>query len=57
MKQRDDIAPHAGTEGIEGGGLKRLGREATACFQEPYDPHYSARGHLVVADALAVSSR
>jgi hypothetical protein len=32
--------------------FKRLGREATACFQEPYDPHYSARGHLVVADAL-----
>jgi hypothetical protein len=37
-----DLLPH----------FKRLGREATACFQEPYDPHYSARGHLVVADAL-----
>lgn len=37
-----DLLPH----------FKKLGSEATACFQEPYDPHYSARGHLVVADAL-----
>jgi SAM-dependent methyltransferase len=26
--------------------------DATACFQEPYDMHFSALGHLVLADAL-----
>lgn len=39
-----DLLPH----------FKKLGRDATSCFQEPHDPHYSTRGHLVVADALEI---
>ncbi len=32
--------------------FQKLGREASNCFLEPYDPHFSARGCLVVADTL-----
>ncbi len=37
-----DLLPH----------FRRLGREASRCFQEPYDCHFSAYGHLVVSEAL-----
>ena len=37
-----DLLPH----------FRRLGREASRCFQEPYDCHFSPYGHLVVAEAL-----
>jgi 2-polyprenyl-3-methyl-5-hydroxy-6-metoxy-1,4-benzoquinol methylase len=34
--------------------LRKLGVEASRCFQVPHDMHFSAYGHLVVADALEV---
>ena len=39
-----DVLPH----------FKALGAEAVRCFQDPYDMHFSADGHLVLADAVAV---
>jgi SAM-dependent methyltransferase len=42
-----DILPH----------FKRLGSEAIRCFQEPYDMHFSAHGHLMLAEALEVELR
>jgi hypothetical protein len=32
--------------------FRKLGSDAIRCFQSPYDMHFSAYGHLVVADAL-----
>lgn len=32
--------------------FRRLGAEAVRCFQVPHDMHFSAYGHLVVAEAL-----
>jgi hypothetical protein len=32
--------------------FRKIGAEAVRCFQEPYDPHLSTYGHLVLADAL-----
>lgn len=32
--------------------FRRLGADAVRCFQEPYDAHLSADGHLVLAEAL-----
>lgn len=29
-----------------------LGADAVRCFQDPFDMHFSAHGHLVIADAL-----
>ncbi|HEY6167022.1 MAG TPA: SGNH/GDSL hydrolase family protein [Verrucomicrobiae bacterium] len=37
-----DLLPH----------FRRVGAEAVRCFQEPHDCHFSAYGHLVLADAL-----
>lgn len=37
-----DVLPH----------FRKLGAEAVHCFMEPHDPHLSAHGHLVLADAL-----
>ena len=37
-----DVLPH----------FRRLGADAVHCFMEPHDPHFSAHGHLVLADAL-----
>jgi hypothetical protein len=37
-----DLLPH----------MQKLGGEATACFQSPYDMHFSVFGHLFVADVL-----
>jgi carbamoyltransferase len=37
-----DLLPH----------FRRLGVAAQQCFQEPFDMHFSAYGHLVLADAL-----
>jgi 2-polyprenyl-3-methyl-5-hydroxy-6-metoxy-1,4-benzoquinol methylase len=37
-----DLLPH----------FKRLGADAWRCFQIPYDMHFSAYGHLVLADVL-----
>jgi hypothetical protein len=37
-----DLLPH----------FKRQGADAVRCFQDPYDMHLSADGHLVLADAL-----
>jgi hypothetical protein len=37
-----DLLPH----------FRRLGVDSVRCFQEPYDMHFSAYGHLVVAEAL-----
>lgn len=37
-----DLLPH----------LRRVGSEASRCFHEPYDCHFSSYGHLVVAEAL-----
>ena len=37
-----DLLPH----------FRKLGTEAVRCFQSPYDMHFSAYGHLIVADAL-----
>ena len=39
-----DLLPH----------FKMLGAEALRCFQDPYDMHFSADGHLVLADAIDV---
>jgi hypothetical protein len=33
--------------------MKRLGVDAVRCFQAPYDVHFSAYGHLVIAEILA----
>lgn len=38
-----DLLPH----------FKALGADAIRCFQDPYDMHFSADGHLVLADAVA----
>jgi hypothetical protein len=37
-----DLLPH----------FRRLGSDAVRCFQDPHDMHFSADGHLVLADAL-----
>jgi 2-polyprenyl-3-methyl-5-hydroxy-6-metoxy-1,4-benzoquinol methylase len=37
-----DLLPH----------LQKLGAEAVRCFQTPHDMHFSAYGHLVIADVL-----
>jgi hypothetical protein len=37
-----DLLPH----------FRRVGVDAVRCFQDPYDMHFSAFGHLVLADAL-----
>jgi hypothetical protein len=37
-----DVLPH----------FKMLGADALRCFQDPYDMHLSADGHLVLADAI-----
>jgi len=37
-----DVLPH----------FKKLGADALRCFQDPYDMHFSADGHLVLADAI-----
>jgi len=37
-----DLLPH----------FKKLGADAVRCFQDPYDMHFSADGHLVLADAI-----
>ena len=37
-----DLLPH----------FKRIGSEAVRAFLSPYDCHFSAYGHIVVADAL-----
>lgn len=37
-----DLLPH----------FRALGGDAVRCFQEPFDMHFSAHGHLVIADAL-----
>lgn len=37
-----DVLPH----------FKKLGADAVRCFQDPYDMHFSADGHLVLADAV-----
>jgi hypothetical protein len=42
-----DLLPH----------FRRLGAEATRCFQEPFDCHFSTYGHLVVAGALEFELR
>jgi SAM-dependent methyltransferase len=39
-----DLLPH----------FQKLGGEASRCFQVPHDMHFSAYGHLMVADALEV---
>jgi hypothetical protein len=54
---RDRFATLASTEGVFPIDLlphfKALGAEAVRCFQDPYDMHFSADGHLVLADAVA----
>ena len=37
-----DLLPH----------FRRLGADAIRCFQDPYDMHFSADGHLVLAEAV-----
>ena len=37
--------------------FRRLGAEATRCFLEPYDCHFSIHGHLVLANALETEFR
>ena len=37
-----DLLPH----------FTRLGSDAIRCFQDPYDMHFSADGHLVLAEAI-----
>jgi len=37
-----DLLPH----------FRALGADAVRCFQDPFDMHFSAHGHLVIADAL-----
>lgn len=37
-----DLLPH----------LQKLGADAIRCFQAPHDMHFSAHGHLVIADVL-----
>lgn len=37
--------------------FRRLGADAARCFQEPYDAHLSANGHLVLADAIEAGLR
>jgi carbamoyltransferase len=37
--------------------FRRLGTDAVRCFQEPHDPHMSADGHLVLAEALESEMR
>jgi hypothetical protein len=37
--------------------FKRQGRDAVRCFQDPYDMHLSADGHLVLADAIECELR
>jgi lysophospholipase L1-like esterase len=37
-----DLLPH----------FQSLGGDAVRCFQDPYDMHFSADGHLVLADAI-----
>jgi hypothetical protein len=37
-----DLLPH----------FKRLGAEAVRCFQDPHDMHFSADGHLILAEAM-----
>ena len=37
-----DLLPH----------FRRLGREGVRCFQVPYDMHFSAYGHLILAEIL-----
>lgn len=37
-----DVLPH----------FKKLGGDAVRCFQDPYDMHFSADGHIVLADAV-----
>lgn len=32
--------------------FKRVGEDAVRCFQDPHDMHFSADGHIVLADAL-----
>jgi hypothetical protein len=39
-----DLLPH----------LRRIGPDASHCFQEPYDCHFSSYGHLIVAEALMI---
>jgi hypothetical protein len=33
--------------------MKKLGADAIRCFQAPYDVHFSAYGHLMIAEILA----
>lgn len=35
----------------------RVGADAVRCFQDPFDMHFSAYGHLVLADALEAELR
>jgi hypothetical protein len=42
-----DLLPH----------FRKLGAEASRCFQVPHDMHFSTYGHLVVADALEAELR
>jgi lysophospholipase L1-like esterase len=56
LNYRDRFASLSATPGVYPVDLlphfKALDGDAVRCFQDPYDMHFSADGHLVLADAL-----